>query len=247
MPVPRSSIRCSPGPMVAAAVAFLVAMPALADIDLELRPEPAGTCGDPVRIGLYAVSDSATAQSFAAIDLVFAWNPAELQLVGTDQAGAVPILSAGLPMNDPYGLNEVSPPADGDGYFLLFSQLGNPALATPEGALVTTFVFEVVGGDATSTVDILPSGGMPTIQTRVLDGEVPGLIVTGALVGAMADLPGSCLGDLDCDGAVAFSDLLQLLIGWGACSGCSADLDGNGLVEFGDLLTMLAAWGPCPG
>jgi hypothetical protein len=58
-----------------------------------------------------------------------------------------------------------------------------------------------------------------------------------------------CDGDLDCDGAVDFHDLLNLLLTWGDCTvqfaDCSGDLDGDGMIDFVDLLIQLDAWGPC--
>ncbi len=41
------------------------------------------------------------------------------------------------------------------------------------------------------------------------------------------------------------SDLVQLILGWGECSGCPADLNGNGLVDVSDLVELILAWGPC--
>ena len=52
-------------------------------------------------------------------------------------------------------------------------------------------------------------------------------------------------GDVDGDGVVAFTDLLQVLADWGACPGCASDLDGDGMVGFTDLTQLLGAWGPC--
>ena len=49
-------------------------------------------------------------------------------------------------------------------------------------------------------------------------------------------------GDLDRDGVVGVSDLLQLLAGWGSCNACPADLDGDGAVNVADLLSLLAHW-----
>jgi len=50
------------------------------------------------------------------------------------------------------------------------------------------------------------------------------------------------LGDLDANGGVGVSDLLNLLSEWGATH-TSADLDGNGVVSVGDLLIVLSNWG----
>lgn len=54
-----------------------------------------------------------------------------------------------------------------------------------------------------------------------------------------------CAEDLDGDGTVATSDLLQLLAAWGPCGGCPEDLDGDGKVATPDLLMLLAMWGGC--
>ncbi|MCP3903870.1 MAG: right-handed parallel beta-helix repeat-containing protein, partial [Planctomycetes bacterium] len=53
--------------------------------------------------------------------------------------------------------------------------------------------------------------------------------------------------DLDGNGDVGFSDILQLIGMWGPCSTCPEDLNGNGTVDFGDVLLVIAGWGPCPG
>jgi hypothetical protein len=55
-----------------------------------------------------------------------------------------------------------------------------------------------------------------------------------------------CLADLDGDGVVGISDLLDLLAAWGPCGECPADINGDGDVGIADLLALLAGWGPCP-
>ncbi|MHC4427753.1 MAG: hypothetical protein ACYS0D_04015, partial [Planctomycetota bacterium] len=57
-------------------------------------------------------------------------------------------------------------------------------------------------------------------------------------------LPG-CPADLDGDGTVSTSDLLELLGQWGGHPAGPPDLDGDGTVGTGDLLILLGAWGPC--
>lgn len=49
--------------------------------------------------------------------------------------------------------------------------------------------------------------------------------------------------DVNGDGAVNITDLLQLLAAWGPCGGCPEDTDGDGEVGIVDLLLVLAAWG----
>lgn len=49
--------------------------------------------------------------------------------------------------------------------------------------------------------------------------------------------------DIDGDGIVGFSDLLELLAAFGPCGDfCPADLDQDGMVGFSDILIVLAAW-----
>ncbi len=55
-----------------------------------------------------------------------------------------------------------------------------------------------------------------------------------------------CAADLDADGNIGVSDLLELLANWGPCEDCPADIDGDGNVGVSDLLALLADWGPCP-
>ncbi len=54
-----------------------------------------------------------------------------------------------------------------------------------------------------------------------------------------------CPADLDDDGMVGVSDLIQILPAWGNKGG-PEDLDGSGIVDIGDLLIVLSSWGPCP-
>lgn len=53
----------------------------------------------------------------------------------------------------------------------------------------------------------------------------------------------ACVGDLDGNGSVGTTDLLDLLSQWGTSG--TADFDGSGDVGTADLLILLANWGPC--
>lgn len=55
-----------------------------------------------------------------------------------------------------------------------------------------------------------------------------------------------CPADLDEDGIVGTSDLLELLSAWGSNPLGPPDFDGDNNVGTSDLLILLASWGPCP-
>lgn len=88
-------------------------------------------------------------------------------------------------------------------------------------------------------------------QVRTYDAGTGAFL--GVLIGdAALDGPNQALwvprpcappGDVDGDGLVTVSDLLEVLSAWGPCAPiCAADLDGNGIVGVGDLLLVLAHW-----
>ncbi|MCH8824439.1 MAG: hypothetical protein IH984_13145 [Planctomycetes bacterium] len=56
--------------------------------------------------------------------------------------------------------------------------------------------------------------------------------------------PSVCDADLNGDGTVNTSDLLNLFASWGPCDACGADLDGDGIVGTSDLLIIFSLWGP---
>jgi hypothetical protein len=55
----------------------------------------------------------------------------------------------------------------------------------------------------------------------------------------------NCIGDLNQDGMIGVTDLLQIISVWGSCQGCEEDLDENGFVDVSDLLQLIRAWGEC--
>ena len=55
----------------------------------------------------------------------------------------------------------------------------------------------------------------------------------------------TCVADVNGNGSVDFSDLVQLLSAFGPCASCVEDLDESGSVDFNDLDSMLSFWGPC--
>jgi hypothetical protein len=101
-----------------------------------------------------------------------------------------------------------------------------------------------LGADADALFGPDPNAG-PFHQWENLHGLTMSGPYTIALQGA-AFIDTGCPADLDGNGTVDVSDLLQLLAAWGPCADCVEDLDGSGSVDVSDLLELLAAWGPCP-
>lgn len=218
-----------------------------AAINLELRPgDQSVSIGDTVEVGLYVVSDDGANQLTAAMQVILSWNPDHLQLLGNHSDGAVALLTSVFPAGDPYGLNEVVPPQDGDGLFIAFAPLANPVAATPEGTLITTFEFLAMAPAWGTPVDMPDTGGAPPVSTIVFDGTVPNLDVTGTITGAAVEVLSCCTADLDGDCVVGIEDFLALLAAWGTDPGGPPDLDDDGSVGINDFLGLLAAWGPCP-
>ena len=150
------------------------------DIDLEWRPlEQTAAVGETVGVGLYAVSAGESPHYFSAAQVIINWDAAYLELLGTDETGGVGLYSSGFPADDAFGLNEASPPADGDG---LWVGLAFPDVlpATPDGSLLTTLIFEAVAPTPGTAVAMVPSGGDPLGYTKII-GDEPGLDVLGTI------------------------------------------------------------------
>ena len=102
-------------------------------------------------------------------------------------------------------------------------------------------------------IDILSAAGTQLFQIHaVTEGTDAQAEVTVRLEEGGKTVVGNAaetvsIGDLDGDGVVAFTDLLQLLADWGDCreTCCLADIamiGGDRTVGFQDLITFLANW-----
>lgn len=85
------------------------------------------------------------------------------------------------------------------------------------------------------------------VELEVADGTMT-VGAVGGYRGASGFLNGLQLrrltpADLNGDGLVDVTDLLELLGVWGACPECPSDLDASGAVDVLDLLELLAHWG----
>jgi hypothetical protein len=169
---------------------------ALASIDVEFRPaSQIVNVGDVVDVGVYLVSDSTINQTFSTADIVFEWDATYLDLLGFDSAGAVGLLSGGFTAGDVWGINEASPPQDGDGLFQGFAPLGSPIDAVPAGSLLTTFRFTALAETPATNVLLLTAAGSPSKGTTIFGGTGPNEDVTGNLSGAVIEIvpePASC-------------------------------------------------------
>lgn len=178
----------------------LLAWRAQADVNLEWRParltvEP----GQTVRLALYAVSDSTEDQTLSAMDVVFAWDPRHLSLLGLDGTGGPHWLYAGFP-DDPYQINERFPPQDGDGIYTAMAYFNEPVAATPKGTLITKFLFSAEKETVETSVQILEQAGDPPGRTVVYAGDEPNKDVTGTLGSAWVTIGGT-----DCPYLLDFS------------------------------------------
>lgn len=157
---------------------------ALADVSLEFRPENAVvSVGQVARVGLFATWDGhGYGHTISAVELIFAWDQPRLHLLGVDHAGGAALLASGFPSVGSGGLNETSPPADGNGFYRALAMLGSPIDAS-EGVRLTTFVYQARSPARSAALEMLASGGSPVVHTRVYDGAVPNADATGALIG----------------------------------------------------------------
>ncbi|MHC4908483.1 MAG: hypothetical protein ACYTF9_02025 [Planctomycetota bacterium] len=136
----------------------------------------------------------------------------------------------------------------------------------------------IVGFDSlqTSLVGwIIPPGGVITRLDDYLEangaGSVPSLQAVTAISsdgttivghnffdnGWVATIPPAgagptCSGDVDGSGVVDVSDLVTVILEWGACAGspcngpCLGDTNGDFIVDVQDLVEVVLQWGDCP-
>ena len=237
---------------IAAALLAALAATAAAHADNEINLSLVGPSSDVVvgqtfEVKLRAASLPASnlvGVSFIGIDCVIKWDPTKVQLLGLSSTGSVPLMNSYLPSpaSDYTGVNESSPPADGNALYYAFANFGNPVQVSSNGVQVTTFRFKAIAEFQSSKVEILPSYTVrQRADTVVYDGTVPGLDVLGAISAATVTQAPPCRCDLDGDGIVGGGDLGVMLNNWGA--GGSGDFDGDGVVNGRDLGILLSRWG----
>ncbi len=78
------------------------------------------------------------------------------------------------------------------------------------------------------------------IELDSVNGTSPGIGVFMNITAVVND----CEGDIDGNGTVEVTDLLEVIAAWGS-SDANADVDGSGTVDVSDLLLVVANWGSC--
>ncbi len=185
----RSATRHTILGALAVALLPVAALPVRANVNLEWRPVfQTSELGQTIQIDLYAVSDNAADQGLSVVDAILQWDPQHLELLGNVDNGPYDWLASGFPddsgfdgLNAPFSGGDPFVPAnDGNALYTAWSQFNPPpAAATPDGLLVTSFEFRVVGAGVTEFV-LAATAGKYT-QTRVIDSDIAGLIITGTL------------------------------------------------------------------
>jgi hypothetical protein len=111
-----------------------------------VNPIPA-TVGETFVVELM-MNAATTNQRYLVADIVFGWNPKHLELVGVNHEGSHPMIwdaVSGLPTGqggDYVGVNEVMPPADGNGLYYGYGELGQQLIVTTQPVKIVNFIFE---------------------------------------------------------------------------------------------------------
>jgi len=168
-------------------------------VNLELRPVTQTIIvGDPVEVGLYAVSANGQDQTVGFIGVVVTWDAGVLALTGNNDDGAFTWASSGFP-SDPADLNDTF--SDGNAYYqAIVAEDGGLATATADGALMTTLQFTALSA-ATGSTSISLVSCIDTTCTLVLDRhplDSGVLDITGSL-GGPVDVTVQCETDPQCD------------------------------------------------
>jgi len=229
-----------------------------AKIDLTMvAPTSAVGVDEEIEVQIIA-SAQTTPQRYFVADIVFGWNPNELQFIGLSHVGSHPLLwvpPSGMPCPAGYqncegiggdytGINESIPPADGNALYYGYGKLGSVWLID-EPVQIVKLRFRVLAPFSESNVYFIPEININAEQKTIVYGSyIPGLSTTGVLTNATV-IGNMRVGDIDGNGTVNSSDLAQLIAAWGQASfkGNPCDLNGNGVVDSPDLGILLDNWG----
>lgn len=220
--------------------------------------------GDTIGVQIRMNADT-TDQRFVVADIIFGWDNTKLKFLGVDHVGSHqyiwPTLS-GLPcvedengnaIDDPlcnglrdfYGINEAMPPADGNGLYFAYGELGQVFIVTNAEVNIARLRFEVIDSFKSTEVFFIPEMTANFTEKTVVYGSyIPGLDVTGTLTSATVIGAPTLAGDFDGNGSVDSADMAMLLSNWGVSTFDENpyDLDGDGVVGASDLTILMSNW-----
>jgi hypothetical protein len=223
-------------------------------IDLDWRPgEVDVEVGETFELGLYAVAVGGEAIAYSATQVIVLWDPETVAFLGIIDNSGYDWLSIGFPP-DAGGDGINLDLEDGDAWLQAWGSFGGFPEATPEGALIATFEFQLINEVRETEVGIPVRIGERT-RTAVLSSQIPGLDILGEVSDAYAGLPCSDShdNDLDCDVDILdFAALQQCFTDFGgeASADCASvfDVDKDADVDIDDYLDFgLNLVGPSAG
>jgi hypothetical protein len=191
--------------------------------ELRLVQQELYVVGETIEIELYAVSDTGIDQPISAISVILTWDSSRLELQGNVDNGPYLWLVSWFPDDSALdGLNDTF--LDGNALYeaLVLPAPNPPAVATPDGLMVSTFQFRALAS-GTAQVEIIGAFGQST-QTSIVDGETFGLDITGTLGPPVLVEIIECLDDVDCDDA-AFCTGVERCVDTVCVAGTPPDCD----------------------
>jgi hypothetical protein len=167
----------------------------LGSIDISLQSsQPQYSVGDQVAIKVFAQANPDEVQGMLSFQMIFNWDVTRLHLNGVSTTGGQPFTAIGF-FHDAYGINETTPPTDGNAILIGLGPLGSSIEVPQQGVLLTTMLFTALAPSPASPLNILPSAGSPVGTTVVYGDTGPNVSVTGALNnGSVTILPAPATG-----------------------------------------------------
>lgn len=163
----------------------ILASGAAALVNLEWRPsQQVVSPGDTVRIGLYAVSDSALEQPISALDVIVNWDPTYLSnlSLGDPQDWW---LTDGFFTDASDGININT--QDGTVMYTAWANFGGPVVVGPQGLLCVEFLFRAAAPTNQTNVGIAATYGLHS-ATSVFHGTIPNYDIKGTLGSASVSI-----------------------------------------------------------
>jgi len=229
-----------------------------AKIDLTLVPETNKVSQDQTFSVSLMMSAQTTPQRYLVSDIIFSWDHTVLEFVGISHEGSHPMIwvpPSGMPCpqdvtecagigGDYTGINESIPPADGNGLYYGYGQLGQVFIVT-EPVQIVKFIFKVIAPFETTQISLLPELTVAyRAETVVYGSYIPGLDTLGNINNAIVEFSQPLVGDFNGNGTVASDDLAELLANWGTITFDENpyDLNGNGVVDGPDMSILFSNW-----